>query len=169
MRLLGAAACAAMLSCLGVLPGSIVISVIAVAPAAAQQGDLDAILRRFSELYAAGNYVAALVEAQKLEAGVNGRFGITRVSFSRIAFSPTKSTLRGCETCSGSFARAPFSFSMKLTTPRLRAVRAMRSPGELRALFGEVKDGPRVRHRDYSGPGRAWTARRAQDRCSVRR
>src|SRR6266446_2462747 len=51
------------------------------APAAAQQGDLDASLRRFNELYAAGNYPAALVEAQKLEAGVKARFGINHANY----------------------------------------------------------------------------------------
>ena len=75
MRRTAAIACAVMLSCLGVLPGSIVIVVIAMAPAAAQQTDLNAILRRSNELHAAGNYPAALVEAQKLEAAVKARFG----------------------------------------------------------------------------------------------
>ena len=40
-------------------------------PAAAQQ-NLDAVLRRAYEFGAAGNYPAALAEAQKLEAGVKG-------------------------------------------------------------------------------------------------
>ena len=51
------------------------------APAAAQQGDLGATLRRFNELYAAGNYPAALVEAQKLEAGVKARFGVNHANY----------------------------------------------------------------------------------------
>jgi CHAT domain-containing protein/Tfp pilus assembly protein PilF len=50
--------------------------VIALAPAAAQKGDLEAIVKRYDQLYAAGNYSAALVEAQKLEAGVKARFGV---------------------------------------------------------------------------------------------
>src|SRR2546430_596055 len=41
----------------------------------AQQTDLNAILKRFNELYAAGNYDAALVEGQKLEVGVKAQFG----------------------------------------------------------------------------------------------
>ena len=48
--------------------GHDVILLIAIAPAAAQQGDLNAILKRYNELYDAGDYAAALVEAQKLEA-----------------------------------------------------------------------------------------------------
>ena len=81
MRLVRAAAYAVMLSCLGVLPGSIFIMVIAMAPAAAQQGDLNAINKRFSELYAAGNYPAALMEAQKLEAAVKARFGVNHANY----------------------------------------------------------------------------------------
>ena len=57
---------------MGILPGALLF----VAPAAAQQSDLNAILKRFEELYAAGNYPAALVEAQKFEAGVKARFGV---------------------------------------------------------------------------------------------
>jgi CHAT domain-containing protein/tetratricopeptide (TPR) repeat protein len=81
MRLVRAAACAVMLSCLGILPGPLFFLVIDLAPAAAQQGDLNAILRRFNELYAAGNYPAALVEAQKLEVGVKARFGLHHVNY----------------------------------------------------------------------------------------
>src|SRR5262249_8983863 len=44
-------------------------------PAGAQQSDLQAIYKRFQEYYRAGNYAAAVVEAQKLEAVVRGRFG----------------------------------------------------------------------------------------------
>ena len=49
--------------------------------AAAQQGDLDAIHRRYKELYSAGNYPAALAEAQKLEAAVKARFGTNHRSY----------------------------------------------------------------------------------------
>jgi tetratricopeptide (TPR) repeat protein len=45
------------------------------------QDDLNAILKRFNDLYAAGNYPAALVEAQKLEAGVKARFGVNHVNY----------------------------------------------------------------------------------------
>src|SRR6516225_5410959 len=76
MRLVSAAACAVMLSCLDVLPGSLFVVVVAMAPAAAQQGDLAAILKRFNALYGAGDYPAALAEAQKVEAGVKARFGV---------------------------------------------------------------------------------------------
>jgi CHAT domain-containing protein/tetratricopeptide (TPR) repeat protein len=83
MRRAAAVICAIMLSCLGVLPDSIVFVVIAMAPAAAQQTDLNAILRRSNELHAAGNYPAALVEAQKLEAAVKARFGEKHANYAR--------------------------------------------------------------------------------------
>jgi CHAT domain-containing protein/Tfp pilus assembly protein PilF len=75
MRLTTAAAFAGILRCLGVLMGASLLVVILLAPAAAQQTDLSAIQRRSSELLDAGNYPAALVEAQKLEAAVKARFG----------------------------------------------------------------------------------------------
>jgi CHAT domain-containing protein/Tfp pilus assembly protein PilF len=49
-------------------------------PAAAQQ-NLDAILRRAHEFGAAGNYPAALAEAQKLEAGVRARYGTAHPNY----------------------------------------------------------------------------------------
>jgi len=51
-----------------------VATLTAFTPAAAQQADLNAIYKRFNELYEAGNYPAALVEAQKFEAAVKARF-----------------------------------------------------------------------------------------------
>ena len=80
IALLGAAA-VTMWGCLGVLPGSIFLVVIGTTPAATQQGDLDAIDKRFSDLYAAGNYAAALVEAQKAEALVKARFGVNHANY----------------------------------------------------------------------------------------
>jgi len=47
----------------------------AIIPASAQQVDLNAIQRRFHQLYEAGNYPAALEEAKKLEAGAKARLG----------------------------------------------------------------------------------------------
>lgn len=44
-------------------------------PAAAQRVDINATLNRFQQYYAAGNYPAALIEAQKLEAAIRARFG----------------------------------------------------------------------------------------------
>src|SRR5271157_1916283 len=82
MRLVRAVACAVKLSCLGILPGSLFFAVIAMAPAVAQQGDLNAILRRFNELNNAGNYPAALAEAQKFEAAVKVRFGVNHANYS---------------------------------------------------------------------------------------
>jgi CHAT domain-containing protein/tetratricopeptide (TPR) repeat protein len=64
-----------------VLSVTTLLFIIAVTPAASQQGDPVAIQKRFNELYAAGNYPAALVEAQKLEAGFKARFGVNHVSY----------------------------------------------------------------------------------------
>jgi tetratricopeptide (TPR) repeat protein len=70
-----------MLGWLGVLPGSIFIMVIAMAPAAAQPDDLNAIEKRFNQFYAAGDYPAALMEAQKLEVAVQARFGVNHANY----------------------------------------------------------------------------------------
>jgi CHAT domain-containing protein len=70
-----------MLSCLGILPGSLFFVVIDLAPAAAQQADLNAIHKRFKELYAAGNYAAALVEAQTFESMAKARFGVNHANY----------------------------------------------------------------------------------------
>src|SRR5208337_2528773 len=81
MRPVVAAARAGILHCLGVLSGTASFAVIAIAPAAAQQDDLNAIYKRFSELRTAGNYAAALVEAQKYEAAVKARFGVNHANY----------------------------------------------------------------------------------------
>src|SRR5262245_60735510 len=47
----------------------------AAAPAGAQTGDIAAIQKSYNQLFAAGDYAAALVEAQKLEALAKQRFG----------------------------------------------------------------------------------------------
>src|SRR5262245_16834856 len=47
----------------------------AAAPTGAQGADIDAIVQRFQKFYGAGNYDAALIEAQKLEAAVKTRDG----------------------------------------------------------------------------------------------
>jgi hypothetical protein len=44
-------------------------------PASAQRADLEASMKRVQQLYVAGNYGAALAEAQKLEANAKARFG----------------------------------------------------------------------------------------------
>jgi tetratricopeptide (TPR) repeat protein len=67
--------------CLSPLFGAILFVLIAIVPAAAQQGDLNAIIKRFNELRAAGNYPAALVEAQKVEALVKARFGVAHAKY----------------------------------------------------------------------------------------
>ena len=81
MRVTQAATCDLILRCISALLGATLFALIAMAPAAAQQGDLNAILKRFNELYAAGNYPAALVEAQKLEAVVKARFGVNHGNY----------------------------------------------------------------------------------------
>jgi tetratricopeptide (TPR) repeat protein/CHAT domain-containing protein len=81
MRLTTAAAFAVILRCLGVLSGATLLFITVVAPAASQQGDLNTMLRQFNELYAAGNYPAALVVAQKLEAQVKARFGVNHTNY----------------------------------------------------------------------------------------
>jgi len=77
MRLTTAAACVLLLRCLSLLSGAMLLVTSAVAPAAAQQGDARAIHKRFNALYDAGDYPAALVEAQKLETAVRARFGVS--------------------------------------------------------------------------------------------
>jgi CHAT domain-containing protein/tetratricopeptide (TPR) repeat protein len=66
----------------GIMAGFLRSAVIALVLAAcwgalgfAQQGDIGALQKRFRELFAAGDYAAALMEAQKLEAAVKERFG----------------------------------------------------------------------------------------------
>ena len=54
---------------------------LALVPAVAQQNDLQAIYKRFQEYYEAGNYAAAVIEAQKLEAVVKGRFGTNHTNY----------------------------------------------------------------------------------------
>jgi len=54
---------------------ALALGVIALSPVSAQQADIAASQKRFNELYAKGNYPAALLEAQKLEALVKARLG----------------------------------------------------------------------------------------------
>ena len=54
---------------------------LALVPAEAQQSDPQAIYKRYQEYYQAGNYAAAVVEAQKLEAVAKGRFGTNHTSY----------------------------------------------------------------------------------------
>jgi CHAT domain-containing protein len=75
MRFATAAACALILRCFSALLGATLLFTIAVVPAAAQQGNLDAILKRFNEFFDANNYAAALIEARRYEAGVKARYG----------------------------------------------------------------------------------------------
>jgi hypothetical protein len=75
------AASALISRCLAVLLLLIFFVLIAVAAAAAQQDDLSGTLKRFRETYAAGNYPAALAEAEKFERGVKARFGATHPNY----------------------------------------------------------------------------------------
>jgi hypothetical protein len=50
-------------------------------PAAAQRDDTGAINKRFQDFYAAGNYFAALEEAQKYEVAVKAQFGTSHVKY----------------------------------------------------------------------------------------
>ncbi len=81
MRLILAAACPLILRCLGGLSGITLFVLVAMTAAAAQEGDLNAILRRFDQAYDAGDYAAALVQAQKWEAIVKARFGVNHSNY----------------------------------------------------------------------------------------
>ena len=67
------------------ITAGMLVFMLAIVPAAttvsAQQVDLNAILKRFNELLTAGKYDAALVEAQKSEAGVKAQFGTNHVNY----------------------------------------------------------------------------------------
>src|SRR5262245_61453064 len=58
--------------------GFLVAAYLALAPASAQQVDS---YKRFQEYYRTGNYAAALIEAQKLEADAKARFGTNHTSY----------------------------------------------------------------------------------------
>jgi CHAT domain-containing protein/Tfp pilus assembly protein PilF len=71
-----------MLRYLAILLGATLFLVSPSAPTTAQQTDFDAIYKRFvDELYRAGNYPAALVEAQRFEAAVKTRFGTNHANY----------------------------------------------------------------------------------------
>jgi hypothetical protein len=71
-----------MLRYLAILLGATLFLVSPSAPTTAQQTDFDAIYKRFvDELYRAGNYPAALVEAQRFEAAVKARFGTNHANY----------------------------------------------------------------------------------------
>src|ERR1700730_2190222 len=87
MRLAAVAVCAVILRCLGILPGATLFMVIDLAPVAAQQGDLNAIQKRYHEFYDAGNYAAALGEARKLEAVARARFGVGHANYGAAVYN----------------------------------------------------------------------------------
>jgi tetratricopeptide (TPR) repeat protein/CHAT domain-containing protein len=59
----------------------LVLAVALATPAFAQESDIHAIFKRFQEFYFAGNYPAALVEAQKVEAAVKARVGTNHPAY----------------------------------------------------------------------------------------
>ena len=62
---------------------SIIAVVLAIgsAPAAAQQSEAAAIYQRYGEVFAAGDYAAALIEAQKYEAAVKAQWGVNHINY----------------------------------------------------------------------------------------
>ena len=59
----------------------VALAISAAASAAAQQADIGAIEKRYNDFYAAQNYAAALIEAQKLEAAVKAKFGTNHSNY----------------------------------------------------------------------------------------
>ena len=101
-----------------VLSVTTLLFIIAVTPAASQQGDPVAIQKRFNELYAAGNYPAALVEAQKLEAGFKARFGVNHANYA-IALA----SLADVYSVQGKYAEAEALYKRAVVIGRRRATR----------------------------------------------
>jgi CHAT domain-containing protein/tetratricopeptide (TPR) repeat protein len=81
MRLTTAAVFALLVRCLKTLMGTTLLMLVAMAPSAAQQTDLNTIYKRIGELYDAGDYPAALAEAERYEAAVKARFGVNRADY----------------------------------------------------------------------------------------
>ena len=75
-----------MLSCLAVAPSATWFVLVSPTPAIAQQDDLDVIAKRHSEFMSAGNYAAALAEAQKYEAAVKARLGVNHARYAGALF-----------------------------------------------------------------------------------
>jgi tetratricopeptide (TPR) repeat protein/CHAT domain-containing protein len=76
-----AAACTLMMRCLRMLLGATLFVLIAIPHTAAQQSYVNAIYKRFGELFEAENYSAALVEAERNEAGIKARFGVDHPNY----------------------------------------------------------------------------------------
>ena len=55
--------------------------IVGLLPSAAQQTDLNTIIRQFNEYFAAGNFPAALIEAQRFEAAAKARFGTAHPTY----------------------------------------------------------------------------------------
>jgi hypothetical protein len=68
---------------LSIVPAIVVVVSIftALMPAATQQQDLNGLVARHNQFYRTGNYPAALVEVQKLQAAVMARFGTNHPNY----------------------------------------------------------------------------------------
>jgi CHAT domain-containing protein/Tfp pilus assembly protein PilF len=76
-----------MLRCLAIVSGAILVVSITIASAAAQQGDLNTILKRQTQFMDAGDYASALVEARKAEALAKARFGVAHANYGVALFN----------------------------------------------------------------------------------
>jgi tetratricopeptide (TPR) repeat protein len=81
MRIIRAAACVVILNSLAIPSVSGLFMTIGVTSAAAQQDNKEAVLKRFKERYAAGDYEAALLEAQTLERMIKARYGVNHANY----------------------------------------------------------------------------------------
>jgi CHAT domain-containing protein len=59
----------------------VVVFFVGSVPAAAQQSEAAAIYKRYGEVFAAGDYAAALIEAQKYEAAVKAQWGVNHTNY----------------------------------------------------------------------------------------
>ena len=66
---------------------SLAFAMSAATPAGAQQADLDAIHKRYEEFRSAGNHAAALVEAQRYEAGTKARYGANHANYAAALYN----------------------------------------------------------------------------------
>ena len=152
---------------------------VAMAPVAAQQGDLNAISKRFKELYAAGNYPAALVEAQKSRRQRRGLGSTTAITaahsttwprvHSRKASTPSRGALqaRARDLGEGAGANHP---DVAMSLNNLASVTGRKAstptPRRLQARAGDPRKGAR-RRPPRRGPQPQQPGRRVQDKAST--
>ena len=87
---------------------TIALALFAVSPASAQQSDQMAAKKRFEELYAAGNYSAALAEAQQQESTAK------RNGTNNPAYMAALTNLAGANQALGQYAQAAAMFEQVL-------------------------------------------------------